>query len=1261
MAQEQTIGFRITLGTDQKVINTVKELRQEFLKVNEELQNTTKGTERYEELQKQAGALKSEILGVNREVREQAKAFEATKFAEGSYRQLNAELVKTRKQFKELSKAQREGDEGATLINQIGRLDKQLKDLDKTIGQAQRNVGNYTISIEALSESFNEAAAQTGKFFLALAAGQEVLGFITDVRAAGQELQKLESQIRQLDVDIPLGGLDEAVTRIAAISTTFDKENEEVLRSANALSKQFGISFSDALGQIEDGFVRGLDINSDFLDILSEYPVQFQQAGFSAEEFIDIVEKQQDAGIFSDKGIDLVKEFGLRIQEQSSSTQEALENAFGADFTQNLFDQLNSGSITVKDALQDVAGELDNTNLPAKELQEVISNVFGAQGEDVGADFIKSLKDIGSNAGDAIQSLDSYQLKQQEILEANQGLAAEQKAFADTLEDVTGNLEAFGIKIQTALVFVLNQALKFLGPVIQGVSFLAESLFGLSTESNKASKSVEELQLQFNAEVEVLKNSNLSQEQRNALIGEINKKYKDYLPNLIEEGASLDEITRIQEEANQKFRERITLLAAEEQLIEVQRERLNLARAERELLVQIERNRQEGAKTSGIVLNLLEKVRAEIQTNEQEFQSAIETATELGVNIAAITQQTDQLSTANENATGTTKGLTASQKELSEQVKQAAENIRNLQTELIDDEFDREIEKLKNGAQDSIEALQGTPEQVQQQTDLINQILQKQIDDVNDRRVQAIDNQREELEKSVQAAQKLIQEQENALSQSDITEQETRTEASFATLQFQIQIDQAQIESEFQAGRQELLEQLNQGIITEESFNTQLEQLRIERSGKLLEVEKRRIESERFLIEEQNRIRVEQLALNFEIEKQRIQEQEDQATAQLEQNRIDGLTSEAEYQQGLIAIQQNADAQRIEAERTFYNEQATIQQENALLNLERAQDVADQEFDIQLQKNQKIREEAQRTQQIQQQLLDLGVQGLSTFVSGVKGLLQEDEKNREENTDAIKALGVSEVIINLFRELSLIAINSQQAGAAAGPAAPAVAAGVYAIQSVIAIARSIFATAKILGAKAEQGAVVGSSSSSAPISGNGVPSGSGVIVGPSHNSGGVQTLAGGLPVEMEGGEYILRNGPETYVINKKSTRRFKPVLDRNKKNGSTFSPDRLALASAINSHQNWGIRFQSGGVVASNVTSPVPVVTPSQQQGKEVLEGFRNQNRLLTSNIFGLTEMIEATNNRIDNIRVNNDPSDTLKNAVKQQENKRVQNLDTSS
>ena len=54
MAQEQTIGFRITLGTDQKVINTVKELRQEFLKVNEELQNTTKGTERYEELQKQA-------------------------------------------------------------------------------------------------------------------------------------------------------------------------------------------------------------------------------------------------------------------------------------------------------------------------------------------------------------------------------------------------------------------------------------------------------------------------------------------------------------------------------------------------------------------------------------------------------------------------------------------------------------------------------------------------------------------------------------------------------------------------------------------------------------------------------------------------------------------------------------------------------------------------------------------------------------------------------------------------------------------------------------------------------------------------------------------------------------------------------------------------------------------------------------------------------------------------------------------------------
>ena len=69
------------------------------------------------------------------------------KAADGSYESLNAQLGQLRAVWKGLSEAERENaDVGGVIQAEINRLDEILKGLDKSIGNNQRNVGNYEIA-----------------------------------------------------------------------------------------------------------------------------------------------------------------------------------------------------------------------------------------------------------------------------------------------------------------------------------------------------------------------------------------------------------------------------------------------------------------------------------------------------------------------------------------------------------------------------------------------------------------------------------------------------------------------------------------------------------------------------------------------------------------------------------------------------------------------------------------------------------------------------------------------------------------------------------------------------------------------------------------------------------------------------------------------------------------------------------------------------------------------------------------------------------
>ena len=258
--------------------------------------------------------------------------------------------------------------------------------------------------------------------------------------------------------------LQSFVSQSKAIATTYQKDVNEIIVAANTASKELGVTFPEALNLIEVGFRKGADAQGQFLDGLREYPAQFRDAGLSAEDFIKVSIAAANEGIYSDKGLDVVKEFSLRIREQTKASRDALENAFGKQFTNDLFNNLNNGTLTAGQALTKVTGKINETGLAGSELQTVIADVFGGPGEDVGQRFLSTLGEILNTTEDITKSSNKYQTQQEAIYESNLDLEESQAALNEMLVKTSGEFtiinnasKTFFNNVLLGLVELVNQ------------------------------------------------------------------------------------------------------------------------------------------------------------------------------------------------------------------------------------------------------------------------------------------------------------------------------------------------------------------------------------------------------------------------------------------------------------------------------------------------------------------------------------------------------------------------------------------------------------------------------------------------------------------------------------------------------------------------------------------------------------------------------------------------------------------------------------
>lgn len=419
----------------------------------------------------------------------------------GSYNALSAQYSINKIALNNMSaEYRRNTKEGQELEKQTREIYEEMKNLQSATGMNQLNVGNYpelTEGVAGYADKMKDALGLNSEFGNSLLklgeGGDAAKGVFTAIgdgaKALGRTLLTLLTNPVFLAIAGIAGvgvafkfwfdynkGLVEATrltqqftgksgddlkayrNEVQALADVYDKDFKEVLMAANALSTQFGISQNEALTLVKDGFIAGADANGEFLDTLKEYPTYFREAGISAKQFIAISAQTATAGVFSDKGVDTIKEGNIRIREMTKATAEALQG-IGLNYVE-IQKKLQDGSMTTFDVMQQVSEKLNELPESSAAVGTAIADIFGGPGEDAGLQYLKTLKDIDLNLDNVKDKAGELGRLQEEQLESqaelNNVLAALFDQTGGSFESMTTRAKIFA---NDALIWIIKNVI----------------------------------------------------------------------------------------------------------------------------------------------------------------------------------------------------------------------------------------------------------------------------------------------------------------------------------------------------------------------------------------------------------------------------------------------------------------------------------------------------------------------------------------------------------------------------------------------------------------------------------------------------------------------------------------------------------------------------------------------------------------------------------------------------------------------------------
>lgn len=452
-----------------------------------------KGTQAYAILEQQTKVLRKQKQDLSQAVQNEIKQ---QNMLDGSLRSMRAQLSTLTKQYDALSKAERDNvNVGGKLKTQINAITKELKSAEEGTERYYRNVGNYknaildTIGANTMfGTSLTNIVNIEGGFKGAMAAmGNSVKAFsaslgalltnpvflaVAGIAGAGVAFKwwydyndGLAEATRLTREFTGLTGkaLSDLRDGIQATADTYGKDYMDVLRGVDTITAHWHTTQQEALDALNKGFASGADLSGNMLSLLTQYAPTLRDAGFSAEQVLALIQ-QTRSGIFSEQGLEAIKQASARLRNMTTSTKDSLRG-IGID-ADEMARKLATGQMDIGDAVKQVAHQLKTVGTNSQEAGAVMSDVFGRQGKFASQEMIKNLEDIEMNLDIVKQSTGEWGEDMDALREKDEQL---NQAVAD-LFDVTG--QGFEHTQAQAKLFVKDGLLRIVAGIQSVVKWM---------------------------------------------------------------------------------------------------------------------------------------------------------------------------------------------------------------------------------------------------------------------------------------------------------------------------------------------------------------------------------------------------------------------------------------------------------------------------------------------------------------------------------------------------------------------------------------------------------------------------------------------------------------------------------------------------------------------------------------------------------------------------------------------------------------------
>ena len=442
--------------------------------------------------------------GVMEAVKAMGKMETASKSAKGSLAELQKAFTDMSLTYRRFTDEEKASPVGKAMAQSLSELKTRINDTKKDLAAINQELsgskfGQFGGVIDTIGHKMGLTSnvtelltSKTALMYAGIGAGIAIVGKATD--AWVKYNQELAKQDQQTNIITGLDGFaaNHMTDTMRALSDTYKVDFRAAVEAANTLMSQFGKSGDEAISLIKDG-MQGMMMGEGgkMLQMIQQYAPAFRDAGVSASQLIAVIHNTQ-GGLFSPENMNAIV-MGMRnIRLMTKQTSEALAK-LGID-GQQMSKQLNDGTITVFDALKQVAGELKNVDSNSQAAGQVMQSVFGRQGAMAGTNLAKAIEELNTNLDETKTKTGELGDAFAELQTANEHLnTAIREAFSyDGWEQMT-------ISIKATLIETLGDVIEKLGQVkglLAGISpsQARQSKYGSGNIPDEVAKDLSALQ-----------------------------------------------------------------------------------------------------------------------------------------------------------------------------------------------------------------------------------------------------------------------------------------------------------------------------------------------------------------------------------------------------------------------------------------------------------------------------------------------------------------------------------------------------------------------------------------------------------------------------------------------------------------------------------------------------------------------------------------------------------------------------------------------